>query len=98
MTAWFEALRSGEETWRDIPGHEGTYQVSTLGRVRSLRRVVTRSDGRTYCVVAKVLRPMVQARTGFHIVVLSDRGRQTRHYVHRLQHEAGLDCATANVK
>ena len=25
-----------EELWKDIPGYEGLYQVSTLGRVRSL--------------------------------------------------------------
>lgn len=29
------------EEWRDIPGFEGAYQVSDLGRVRSLDRVVT---------------------------------------------------------
>ena len=29
----------GEE-WRDIPGYEGSYMVSNLGRVKSLRRMV----------------------------------------------------------
>ena len=28
------------EIWRDIPGYEGSYQVSSLGRVRSLPRVI----------------------------------------------------------
>lgn len=28
------------EMWRDIPGYEGAYQVSSLGRVRSLPRFV----------------------------------------------------------
>ena len=27
------------EEWRDIPGYEGWYQVSNLGRVRSMRRI-----------------------------------------------------------
>jgi hypothetical protein len=26
-----------EEIWKDIPGYEGLYQVSTLGRIKSLR-------------------------------------------------------------
>ncbi|MGR5868121.1 NUMOD4 domain-containing protein [Bacillus pacificus] len=27
------------EVWRDIEGYEGLYQVSNLGRVRSLKRI-----------------------------------------------------------
>jgi len=35
------------EEWRDIAGYEGYYQVSSLGRVRSLRRKVRHGfDGR----------------------------------------------------
>jgi len=30
-----------EESWRPIPGYEGNYEVSDLGRVRSLDRVLT---------------------------------------------------------
>lgn len=30
-----------QEEWRDIPGHEGSYQVSDQGRVRSLPRYVS---------------------------------------------------------
>lgn len=32
------------EIWRDIPGYEGAYQVSSLGRVRSLPRLVPVHD------------------------------------------------------
>lgn len=37
------------EIWRDVPGFEGMYQLSSLGRVRSLKRrsrVNTRIRGR----------------------------------------------------
>lgn len=30
------------EIWKDIPGFERLYQVSNLGRVKSLQRVITR--------------------------------------------------------
>ncbi len=33
------------EVWKDIPGYEGRYQASTLGRIRSLPRVEFRKDG-----------------------------------------------------
>lgn len=32
-----------KEAWRDIPGYEGYYQASTLGRIRSVDRVVLRN-------------------------------------------------------
>ena len=28
-----------EEIWKDIPGYEGYYQVSNMGRVKSLNRL-----------------------------------------------------------
>ncbi|HTR92641.1 MAG TPA: NUMOD4 domain-containing protein [Trebonia sp.] len=34
------------ERWKPVPGHEGAYEVSDLGRVRSLERWVTYRDGR----------------------------------------------------
>lgn len=33
-----------EEIWKDIPGAEGSYQVSSLGRVRSLDRYVEQGN------------------------------------------------------
>ena len=36
-----------EEIWKDIEGYEGLYQVSNLGRVKSLTHL--RWNGKTYC-------------------------------------------------
>ena len=33
------------EIWKDIEGYEGYYQVSNLGRVKSLERDVVKKDG-----------------------------------------------------
>ena len=32
------------EIWKDIEGYQGCYQVSTLGRVRSLDRVLVSKE------------------------------------------------------
>ncbi len=33
-------ISSGEEVWRDVVGYEGKYQVSTLGRIKSVARTI----------------------------------------------------------
>ena len=33
------------EEWRDIPGYEGIYQVSSIGRVKSLPKMVGHNWG-----------------------------------------------------
>ena len=31
------------EVWKDVPGYEGCYQVSDLGNVKGLERIVLRN-------------------------------------------------------
>lgn len=56
-----------KEEWRDIPGYEGYYQVSNLGRVKSMPRLthvigITRKDGKlrneTWNRPGRVLKPI----------------------------------------
>ena len=65
----------GEE-WRDIPGYEGRYQVSDMGRVRSVDRVVRSKSkaGRWFDrrVSGKILAP--GNCRGYLIVNLSGHG------------------------
>lgn len=62
------------ETWRDIPGWEGIYQISNLGRVKSFKVVPS----------GKVMR--LSNKTGDYIrIVLQKKGRKNEtHLVHRL--------------
>lgn len=63
------------EVWKDIPGYEGKYQASNLGRVRSVDRrvrVVPRGVEATRPVKGRVLRP-APSKTG-HISVVLGRG------------------------
>lgn len=70
-----ESICTPAEVWRAIPERDG-YEVSTLGRVRSVDRVL--EDGRRKG--GKILKPWV-AGAGYHYVSL---GRDFKIGVHRL--------------
>ncbi|QRP48975.1 NUMOD4 motif-containing HNH endonuclease [Amycolatopsis sp. FDAARGOS 1241] len=67
------------ETWKPVPGYEGQYEVSDIGRVRSLDRVDPRGQRRK----GQVSRPGIDSR-GYRVVALSKNGVKTRFSVHRL--------------
>jgi hypothetical protein len=73
------------EIWRDIPGYEGAYQVSSCGRVRSLDRRVLCSDGDVHMYKGPVLRPSL-GRADYSIVTIGRRthGRRKTRYLHEL--------------
>lgn len=48
------------EEWRDIPHYEGLYQVSNLGQIRSIDRVVRRGIGTTKMLKGIILNPLFQ--------------------------------------
>lgn len=45
------------EVWKSIPEHEGMYEVSDHGNVRSLDRVIVKSDGVVMRLSGKMLKP-----------------------------------------
>ena len=63
MTSWRD-----EEVWKDIPGYDGRYQASNLGRVKGPRGI---------------LRPFT-SRGGYIINTAYVRGDRVREGVHRL--------------
>ena len=72
------------EVWKDIPEFRGSYQVSNMGRVRSLDRVVTCSDGSMRKYKGKVLKLQVDKTTGYEYLTLSNDGKRNTKKVHRL--------------
>lgn len=77
-----------KEIWKNVVGHEGAYQVSNKGRVRSLNRwvVATRDSGthkRFYR--GKLLKPGAQLKSG-HVTVALGKGNSRP--VHQLVLEA----------
>lgn len=73
-----------QEAWADIPGHEGAYQASDIGRVRSLPRTIVTADGKRRPVTGRILAPL--RHPAGHFMISLGRGR--RAYVHRLVMEA----------
>lgn len=70
------------ELWKDIPGYEGIYQVSDLGNVRSLDRVV-HGKGRYLCFKkGRILKPGL--RDGYQCYCLCINGTQRTYYTHQL--------------
>lgn len=72
-----------EEIWKDIKGFEGRYQVSNMGRVRSLDRWTL--NDRPYFLKGMMLKLSLNKGKGYLRVSLSDGHRNYKHYeVHRL--------------
>lgn len=53
-------MTENDEQWRPVVGFEDHYQVSDLGRVRSLHRVIVRSNGRKIRLRPHMLTPTPQ--------------------------------------
>lgn len=65
-----------EEEWRDVVGYEGLYQVSNLGRVRSIAQGIGRRK--------RVLTPCKTKWGYLQNVLTDDKGKQHHESVHKL--------------
>lgn len=73
----------GMEIFKDITGYEGIYQVSNLGNVKSLKRVIMRSDNRPRTIPEKI--KVATEDHGYRKVGLHDKDGNARTYsIHRL--------------
>lgn len=78
-----------QEVWKDIAGYEGMYQVSNLGNVRSLDRVVEVKNQTSRFVKGKEKRQTV-GNHGYCVVYLYKDNKLQTETVHRLVAEAFL--------
>lgn len=63
------------EKWKEIKGYDGLYQVSNLGKVKSIKRQV------------KILKPRITKRKYLSVALRKD-GTTKQYYIHRLVAEA----------
>ncbi len=75
-----------EETWKDIQGFEGLYQISSEGNVKSLERDEM-VKGRRRHRKERLLKPSIQ-KHGHKLVVLCKEGETYPKSIHRLVAEA----------
>lgn len=76
-----------KEEWKPITGYEDYYEVSNIGRVRSLERVVSRKNGTT-CTIHARLKNLGTDKDGYKKVLISKNGINRCLFVHRLVAEA----------
>lgn len=69
-----------EEKWKPIQGYEDFYEVSSLGNIRSVTRVM--SNGKT--LKSKTLKPYANKNTQHLQIMLHKGDTHKMHYVRRL--------------
>jgi len=72
-----------EEVWKDVEGYEGSYSVSSFGRIKSLERTIARKDGYTRIQCERFLKPGKNP-DGYLIVVLRKNNKSKSVTVHSL--------------
>lgn len=72
-----------KEIWKDIVGYEGFYQVSNLGRVKSLDRTFERKDGKPYFQKGCIIKLKANIH-GYKQVNLYRIGKRKTITIHRL--------------
>ena len=71
-----------EEIWKPIKGYEGLYEVSSLGRVKSLQRI----DNNNHSLKEKIM--IQHNKYGYQTICLSKHGKHQYFRVHRLVAQA----------
>ena len=79
---------SKPEVWKDIKGYEGLYQVSNMGRVKSLGRTVSIKNGFKRAVRERILRPCTDGSGYLVVNFYNGSGKRKAFLVHRLVCEA----------
>ncbi|CAA6810324.1 MAG: HNH homing endonuclease [uncultured Sulfurovum sp.] len=72
-----------KEIWKDIEGYEGLYKISNLGNVRSLDRVVTKSNNVVNRLKGKILKP-AKNTSGYYNVIIYKNCKPKTYSNHQL--------------
>ena len=73
-----------EEIWKDIPGYNGRYQASNLGRIRSTGKTVVQKNGVTKSIRGKILHQFMAPSGYLYVTVSAEVGKFCPKRAHRL--------------
>lgn len=76
-----------KEIWKPVVGYEGFYEVSSIGRVRSLARIVECNDGRKRKIKDRILK-CSRNSGGYYGITLHKDGCTKSVNIHRIVAEA----------
>lgn len=86
------------EVWLPVVGYEGSYEVSDMGRVKSLARRIIRGDGKWQSIGERIMKQHPNG-SGHYAVSLAHNGIRSTYKVHTLVLEAhccprpeGMEC------
>jgi len=71
------------EVWKDIKGYEGSYQVSNMGRVKSLERIILKKNGKKQTIRERILKPF-DSHGYLRVIICNSSGKKKHFPVHRL--------------
>lgn len=74
---------SEQEMWKDIPGYEGRYQVSTLGNVKSINRRQLNVWGSYSTYPDRLLTPITSSQGYKHVILYRDNNKKVKS-IHQL--------------
>lgn len=86
---FIESIRLEGEEWKDVVGFEGSYIVSSLGRVASLPRITMRNN-KPMKLQGKIMKPIID-RHGYEYISLRKDNIYFRIFIHRIVALAFLD-------
>lgn len=72
----------------DIENTDGFYQINESGEVKSIERIIYRKDGSPLPLKEKIIKHLINNKTGYYQVGLYLKNGYFRKYVHRLVAEA----------
>lgn len=83
-------INNVSEIWKPVKNYKGIYEISNLGRLKSVSRIITTKANVKKHIKEKILNPQ-QNNTGYKCASLMYQNKQKKRLIHQLVAEAFLD-------